>query len=401
MSDTILEVNPLAPLLLRDGRPFSGGKEETRAQSLPLPLPHTLAGFIRTQIGQGRGLDWQGLSDDALHRELRTLHSTPIRSLPVRDGEFMFPAPRNAVLQKPDVTQNVSGRVYRASPEALRPGEGLNTPDGLLPLTLRDQEGRPPDDSFKPDSGYTYWTQADMTTWLLGQTPLAVEKIPGPPAEERTHVAMNSETGTGDEGRLFSVTYRSFEERRDGQYHRWALRVKADVKGDVAPLGFLGGERRPATLRDRGNSGQWPNLGQFGAVKAALENPGSTRLCFILTSPALFAGGWKPGWLSLTPEEARVHSGNGLPAGTRELMAGGATLVGAALGRRVPVSGWNLRQNKPKAVRWAVPAGSVYFLEVPGSFDRQKLLDAWLKPLSDELEDQRDGFGCALWGVWN
>lgn len=75
--------------------------------------------------------------------------------------------------------------------------------------------------------------------------------------------------------------------------------------------------------------------------------------------------------------------------------------MGAAVGRRVPVSGWNLRENKPKPVRWAVPAGSVYFLEVPHAFNRQKLLEAWLKPLSDDQEDQRDGFGCALWGVWN
>lgn len=393
MSDTILELHPLAPLLLRDGRPFAGGGEESRARSLPLPLPHTLAGFVRTQMGEGRGLRWRDLSDEALHRELRDLHSTPVRMLPTRDDAFVFPAPLNAVVDR-------GNGVYRALPADLQPGEGTDAPDGLRPLLLQDRNGHAPGDAFKPDSGYGYWPKEAMQTWLLGGIPQQPEKISGPPADERTHVAMNPETGTGDDGRLFTVTYRSFEERREGTYHRWGLRVKTDLTGGVAPLGHLGGERRPVALRDRGNRGQWPNLGEFGELKAALEDPARSRLCFVLTSPALFAGGWKPGWLSLTPEAARAHSGAGLPAGVRELMAGGARLVGASVGRRLPVSGWNMRENKAKSVRWAVPAGSVYFLEVPQTFDRQNLTGAWLKPLSDDENDQRDGFGCALWGVW-
>lgn len=394
MSDTILEISPLAPLLLRDGRPFAGGGEESRAQSLPLPLPHTLAGFVRTQLGAGRGLRWRNLSDDALRRELQALHNTPIRALPLRDETFMFPAPLNAVVDR-------SGQIYRALPAELNEGEGTDAPDGLSPLLLTDGDGNAPGEAFKPDGGYVYWPQEAMQTWLLGGIPERLEQISGPPTDERTHVAMNSETGTGDEGKLFTVNYRAFEERREGTYHRWTLRVKTSIQGEPAPLGHLGGERRPVALRDCGNRGQWPNLGTFEGLETALLNQDNTRLCFILTSPALFAGGWKPGWLSLRPQEARAHDGAGLPAGVRELMAGGARLVGAAVGRRVPVSGWNLRENKPKPVRWAVPAGSVYFLEVPHAFDRQKLLDAWLKPLSDDQDDQRDGFGCALWGVWN
>lgn len=393
MSDTILEISPLVPLLLRDGRPFAGGGEETRAQSLPLPLPHTLAGFIRTQLGESRGLRWRDLSDDALHHELQALHATSIRALPRRDETFMFPAPVNAVVAK-------DGQIYRALPAELNEGEGTDAPDGLSPLLLKGRAGNAPDDAFKPDSGDHYWPQDAMQTWLLGGIPEKLEQVSGPPTDERTHVAMNSEKGTGDEGKLFTVSYRAFEERSEGMYHRWTLRVKTDLAGNLAPLGHLGGERRPVALRDCGNRGQWPNLGEFDELKASLEDPGNTRLCFVLTSPALFTGGWKPGWLALTPQEARAHSGGGLPAGVRELMAGGARLVGAAVGRRVPVSGWNLRENKPKPVRWAVPAGSVYFLDVPEAFDRQKLLEAWLKPLSDDQDDQRDGFGCALWGVW-
>jgi CRISPR-associated protein Cmr3 len=392
MSDTILELRPLAPLLLRDGRPFAGGGEESRAQSLPAPLPHTLAGFIRTQLGQRQGWNWQ--DDRALHEHLRRLHGVPVRSLLTRDDAFMFPAPLNAVVDR-------AGKIHRAAPYEPRAGEGTDAPENLTPLLLDPEPG----ENLKPEVGYAYWPTEAMQAWLLNQPLPQLEKVSGPPADERTHVSIDPVTGTGVDGELFSVTYRSFEERdQAGQFHRWALRVKTDVAGDIAPLGHLGGERRPVAVQDVGNQKKWPNISEFGAVKEALLDPGSTRLCFILTSPALFAGGWKPGWLALGAEEAQAHNGDTLPAGVRAI-AGRVRLVGAAVGRRVPVSGWSLRANKPKAVRWAVPAGSVYFLEVQegqvlSATDRQKLVDAWLKPLSDEQNHQRDGFGCALWGVW-
>jgi CRISPR-associated protein Cmr3 len=399
VSDTVLELSTLAPLLFRDGRPFAGGNEETRAQSLSAPLPHTVAGFVRTQLGNARpGWQWRalkGLSDDALHEKLRELHGCPIRSILVRDGAFMFPAPLNAVVDK-------TGRVYRLSPHDLESGEGTNLPPGLRPLLTPEQ-----DEDFKPESGYRYWPAAAMTRWLLGEVPEDLEKIGGPPPDERVHVGIDPESKTGDDGKLFTVTYRSFEEReripdtelseseRGGlpkyRHHRWTIRIKTDVKGEIAPVGHLGGERRPVVLQNLGNDPKaWPNKGQFEGVVQAIKS--SDRLLFILTSPALFEHGWKPAWLT---EDTGPHT----PAGVGALR-GKVKLLGAAVGRRVPVSGWNLREDRPKAVRWAVPAGSVYFLKLKTGVDREKLLDAWMKPLSDRQNDQRDGFGCALWGVW-
>lgn len=301
MSDTVLELSTLAPLLLRDGRPFAGGGEETRAQSLPAPLPHTLAGFLRTQLGNARpGWQWQslkGLSDDQLHARLQELHATPIRSVLVRDDAFMFPAPLNAVVDK-------AGKVYRSSPHDLKDGEGTNLP-GLRPLLL---EGAP-DEDFKPEGGYHYWPLEAMRRWLLGGVPEKLEKIGGPPTDERVHVAIDPESRTGDEGKLFTVTYRSFEERdEDGRFHRWGIRVKLDLKSGFAPVGHLGGERRPVALSALGNNGKWPNKGLFQEVTDKLLDPKQTRLLFILTSPALFDHGWRPAWLT---EDTGPHT----PAG--------------------------------------------------------------------------------------
>ena len=44
-----------------------------------------------------------------------------------------------------------------------------------------------------------------------------------------------------------------------------------------------------------------------------------------------------------------------------------------------------------------VPAGSVYFLEVVEGDCGNLVENAWLQPVSDALQDRRDGFGLAVW----
>lgn len=374
MPERILDIHALSPLLLRDGRPFGATGDEARARSLPLPLPGTLAGFVRTQVGQAAAWDWQD------HQRLLEAHDIPVwSSLLFRDGVPMLSAPRNALIDK-------AGKLWRTAPQALAEGEGCDLPEGLWPLGFTEDV---PED-FKPEGGYTYWPADAMTAWLLGQTPPTPEKIGGPPLEERTHVAINPQTGTADEGQLFSVSYRSFEENG----HTWSVRLRAKLP-DSAPdasIGHLGGERRPVALRALPDQpADWFRMSP--ALKTAVQT--SNRLCMVLTTPAVFEEGWKPGWLSRDP-------GPQMPAGLSAIRPY-LKLVGAAVGRREAVSGWSLREGKPKAVRWAVPAGSVYFFEVDGSAPkeaREKLVDAWLSPVSDKQADQKDGYGAAAWGIW-
>jgi CRISPR-associated protein Cmr3 len=69
-------------------------------------------------------------------------------------------------------------------------------------------------------------------------------------------------------------------------------------------------------------------------------------------------------------------------------------LVAAGVAGSLPVSGWNTATGSPKPTRFAVPAGSVYFLEAADEF----LTDDCL---SDSPEDRLQGWGCFVRGVWN
>ncbi len=85
----------------------------------------------------------------------------------------------------------------------------------------------------------------------------------------------------------------------------------------------------------------------------------------VLTTPGLFAEGWRP--RSLNP-------------------------VAAAVPSHVAFSGWDLARNGPKPTRFAAAAGSVLFFDTPPQLPGLSLCD--------DAEDGRLGWGCFLEGIW-
>jgi CRISPR-associated protein Cmr3 len=176
-------------------------------------------------------------------------------------------------------------------------------------------------------------------------------------------------------------------------YRPASLRVRLSLPDgeNPAPIGHLGGERRPVAVKVKESlSKYWFDCPE--SIKKHFAGLGKgAKVRLVLATPALFEQGWKPGWIEKSGS-SELH----LPRGLSKVKL---KLVSAAVGRREPVSGWNLRQNRPKAVRWMVPAGSVYFFEVEDG-NPADLLESWLRPVSDNEQDRKDGFGLALWGVW-
>ena len=109
-----------------------------------------------------------------------------------------------------------------------------------------------------------------------------------------------------------------------------------------------------------------------------------------LASPAVFDGGWRPRWVQ-----------DGKPPGLDPRDDVTLKLVSVCVPRWRPLSGWNFEAGRtgPKAARRMVPAGSVYFFEARGA--TSALARLWLRPVSDQEQDRKDGFGLALWGVWS
>ena len=116
----------------------------------------------------------------------------------------------------------------------------------------------------------------------------------------------------------------------------------------------------------------------------------ASRLRMVLATPAVFSRGWRPGWIG--------GEGNGTVPGTDIELR----LVSAVTGRRQPISGWSYETGKRgiKPLRRMVPAGSVYFFEAAKGIKREHWENLWLRSVCDDIQDQKDGFGSALWGTW-
>lgn len=376
-------IHPQAPLVFRTGRPFgaTGGGE-----TLPFPLPGTVAGALRTAWAeqQPQRPDYAALRETLCAAGV----AGPLGAAIGADGSVVPLLPRPA-----DALYLGSGddlRVWRLQPGELPSDSSCDLPSGLLPVQLDSTapKGKPAKDAP------VFWRAPVLADWLLGKTPtapVAQHGIRALPVETRTHVALRPDTWASDPGRLFQSGGLDFGARRDpvaGGWHgeRYALLARSAL--DIAPaLRRLGGEGRLAHIE---HADAWPQppAGLFDAIA------GNRHLRLVLATPALFAEGWRPGWLTDQLE--------GAPPDCPGLRL---RLRACACERWQAHSGWDLtagspgKGGQPRAVRRSVPAGAVYWFDVLEG-DAAALAALWLAPVSDDPQDRRDGFGLALPGCW-
>lgn len=205
-------------------------------------------------------------------------------------------------------------------------------------------------------------------------------------SETRLGIELDTKSRTASDSKLYTTDAVMFCANTG-----FIVGVQGD--GGLLPMAGtlrLGGDGKGARYRDM----------PFDAPSPALPRQDG-RFRLILTTPALFAGGWLPS--GVVAENAAE------PGLTYRLRGPGfsARLACAAIGRHEVVSGWDLAQWKPKTAQRAAPAGSVYwFDEFDG--DAGKLASWVARGLCTENENttpaqqlrRAEGFNTALLGAW-
>lgn len=390
-----LELRPRDPILVRDARPFSADPG-ARAVTLDWPPPATIAGALRTYVGNALDVDWNHGGADVV-RDFEVQGPFLLRRDEEGGTRVFFPAPRDAVPYLDDANRAALLRLRPVARGALPAGAGSNLWPGLQPVRVERE--------VKPSSGAAFWSEADMAAWLGNAhfTDVPLDTCDRLPTDVRVHVAIEPETMTQVEGALFSTEALAFDPRgtatSDAPAEAMLCRLSSPQAWSLAPAFLrIGGEGRQVELAPVTGDDLWPR-----PDPSLLQSlTGATRLRLLLATPALFARGWPappnapspPGWL---PEWIDVQSLRGKPP---RWSGPEWTLVSAAVGRRLPVSGWDTRTRRPKRTRYAVPAGSVYFFELPAPLTAEQARELWLFPVSDRAYDRRNGFGLALPGIW-
>lgn len=397
MSSTFLQLTAQDPLIARDARPF-GANQAQRMRSLDWLLPSVVAGSFRTALVKAHPkLDFTG----DMPQRLKQIEVAGV--FPVYDQSLYLPAPNDAVAQPMESESGIQ-TIHRAKPqEGLR--GGCDLPAGLLPVMLPEGTGE-----FKPAELPTWWPTEKYLEWLVEpelqstETWLNESFLCKAQQVFRDHVALDPERGAAAESMLFTTVGLSMAYMpRFGSEHRskklslsqkfaevtLAARVKlsnphSDFEhiNDLNLLHPLGGERRLAHWKRTNGAHLWECPDK---VKQSLT--GAKKVRMILTTPAIFEGGWRPGWLNEKLE--------GKPPGTEVTLK----LVGMTNGRWKAVSGWSLAPPRgPKPTRRMVPAGSAYFFDVVAG-EPSQLADVWLESVSDDPQERRDGFGLVVWGM--
>ncbi|HKR49620.1 MAG TPA: type III-B CRISPR module-associated Cmr3 family protein [Pseudonocardiaceae bacterium] len=339
MSTTWLAVTPLDTIMVRDGRPFQMGVSSS-ARSVP-PAPNTLGGVVGAALG----------------RKVARHIVGPV--IGTQDG-LMFPAPQDIVRDGSTVRRlEVTEREATARSD-------LDVDDRQRLSHHLVGEGDPVSD---------WISHPGLTDWLTGAMP-GGQDVPEPPLwtdpawvpETRLGLARHWSgplAGTAAPGLLYTMT-----QLRPREGTRFLVGCVDDepleIRDDVVPLGGRG------------------RLAEVTVVPGqVLPDPPADfpcgRLTVYLVTPALLQDRWR------CPSEAKLSA---------VAVAGPHPVASARPGDDFASS---------RLLRWAVPAGSVFFL----TFESPAKAKEWarrhhggLLPNQSPLPIVTAGFGTCLAGRW-
>jgi len=386
-------IEPLDPLIARDGRPAAVGHFRT----VNFPHPSMIAGAVRTRMGSPNGaftLPANALTELCKNVLIRGPLLAELDPESEAVCQWFAPAPRDAMIL---AGSDDRGILRRLVPRPLDPGEAVDSlaENGLQPVGFHggDTYGKPPKEYP------SFWTWTHFQTWLTApedrpEVALSALGIPGLPVESRSHLAIQPGERVGIDGMLFITSGLRFLQEKEPKTlshlspRRFALSLwcesatvagcELNLRQQIAPLG---GERRLARWSPAAS--EWPQLPE--SIKQQIVDDGQARL--VLLTPAVFADGALPGW-----------NGRSWPFDNTLRV----TVAAACVPRPEVVSGWDLATGRPKPTRRLAPAGSVYFVKLAG--EREHIArwcdETWFACVSDDEQGRCDGFGLAALGTW-
>lgn len=389
-------VEPLAPLIFRSGKPFGA---MSGADGASFPLPSSASGLLRAltleqgkEGFKGNNTEKRATITDEYSQQLKQIRSKgPFlvryeydeRNV-IKNFTVFVVKPADALYLK-SAASSIDPDIIRLIPKPFEEGVGSDLPKDLIPVqTEIEVKG-------KPASGIQFWALKDFIDWQNGvqleYSRVKENGILSLPNEERTHVAIDDNSLSSEDGKLFQTSGLDLQHQQiDGalgwtQQRLGFLFESTQKLTDV--LATFGGERRLSHLKEMPNT-DWQQLNKNLYQK--LSKLKGLRLT--LVTPAIFANGYIPKWL----DDSLIGV---IPNTSLKVQ-----LKAVSIERWLPVSGWDLHQWKPKAMRKSVAAGAVYWFDIVGEISKDIAQQLWFSPIGDDQQDCLDGFGLVLPAAW-
>ena len=381
-------IRPLAPLVFGNGKPFDA---QTEVSDIIFPLPSSAAGLVRTQYLQQNKLPLMKATEHLTLRQEDYHHLQGMQQkgpflVEILEGNkynFFVAKPADALYLLNKASQQIE--LIRLQPQEISVDLGSDLPNGLLPVMMdKPIKG-------KPQAGALFWHIDDIFAWQHGEN-LTYEEVnkrgvKSLPIDARTHVAIDDATLSSEEGRLFqSIAYDLGAARKDNRLgweeRSYGFLLLSDQELHNGLVKFGGEGRLSEMIQVEAHASLTLNKVTLSGIQ---KNNG---IKLTLLTPAIFENGYLPAWL----DEQTL-------TGTLPYTNIKVTLKACAMERWIPVSGWDMQQHKPKAMRKAVAAGAVYWFEILAG-DITELTNLMMQTISDHSQDRKDGFGVVTIAPW-
>lgn len=384
-------LEPVDALFLRGNKLF--GDPGSFGESLVPPWPSVAAGAVRSALLVHRGYDPARFARGAISdAELGTpaqpgsFAVTEFRLARRRgDGRvetlYCMPADLSVTHVMAGPGEDRRLEVRRTRPYALPTGIEASVTTASLAVLPESARSKPLNGYWLTPAGWAAYRAGrhiDPDNHLVATSDLWT-------LDTRIGVAVDPGKRRAEDGALFTsqvVVFRQRDHDREGDVRDpsanydvgFLVGVSGATLPDVMTLRFGGDGRAAVATRVASH----PSQIDYEEIVAA------RRCRLILSTPGLFAGGWKPTGVTGSGSDLRF-----------DLCGVRARLICAAVGRAEVISGWDLAARRPKPAQRVAPTGSVYWLDemdtTADALHRLARRGLWSK--SAEIETRRvEGF---------
>jgi len=352
-----IKINPLDTLFFRDGKPFTMGEDSWTSGIFP-PYPSVIYGALRSAY----------FSNHVDELKKATKWNDPTKNLKIKGIHFLVedaddnvniysPLPNDCVQKKGDGDNVVSilqihelANVKSSCPtryvlKSMITEKVESVGGGLISITSLKKYLECTNDSFS--------SILKVTDKVL--------------AEPKIGIGISNKTGTAKKG----MFYRVGMNRLDG------LSLLIDFEGlDLPKEGMmkLGGEGKAACYKK-------PKKHISPSIYDSKVD--GTMFKLYLSTPTIFRKGWLPVWID---EKTLIGKYKGLKL----------KLLTASIGKTISIGGFDMKARKPKPMRKAVPAGSLYYFKIVEG-DLRKAFEVFNQTAISDI-DPMQGFGIAYVG---
>lgn len=370
-----LQFSAVDTLFFRETRPMESQGE---LQSVFPPSVRTLAGAVRSWIGECAGVNWANLANEPIRQVIGM--GDDLGELKFQgawlslNGERLYPAPLNLMETKKDEL------FFLKLDQPIECDLGKQVRLATFPI---DQANKNRYKGGKPLEE-TWLTEADFIQVLQGQLPtkkMLKEAKDLFERESRLGIARDNQKRGVIEGLLYQTEH---------------VRPKADlmVELDVIEglpndlphqtITRLGGEGRPAQIQLEQRSQR-----QLSTIDVNTIKNGKFAL-YLLTPLPIEPNEILPGFIKQECAEQTVWVGtlNGISL----------KLHSAVTGKVLREGGWDMAKHAPRTVTNFIPAGSVFYLELQDGSTAKQAIEALHDKQVGTLTEL--GFGQVAVGVW-